>query len=541
MEEGSSGIEQGKSVGKAETGRRSLIDKLTSVIKPSGARVSIEEGNVSLEHPTRVNFRKLFGRREKVRIDDLAASLTLEEYNTYSRNVLGNIREVPDVDERFVSILQKSRQIRTNSDLRLNAARLVGEGASEKSIIEILEKGTLASDKAVNEVFSTYIRHYAEARELFTRDDIQRLWIGKSVLDTARDLESRGIPRHTIYTILKKANSWKEFVDSRNLSDEELRERFPEIKTAINLNILEDFRDPRDFYVIDESLGKENPVLEEVLKNLGVTGPVKNVYVELLDDGGEYKSVFKVNITPKSGKEKALILKIYKSRTDYDTEKYETIYEDVQEFKTIKSLESTGAAQKIYTKEPVFIDYLGERQMLVFEEFIDGKFADEFREADEETIKEVAFAYGENVAKIWNGTKITIDGMEEGAIPEDNFLHNTFFVREGGRWVAKTFDFTTVYTGYGKLEDAVAWKMEAIIASFTGENAVTEDLKSPGDPAVIESYLLGVVPQLGKDRNEFLQKLLSTIEQGRGSGYPPFENIREAVEKLTKSPHETIE
>lgn len=113
--------------------------------------------------------------------------------------------------------------------------------------------------------------------------------------------------------------------------------------------------------------------------------------------------------------------------------------------------------------------------------------------------------------------------------------------REDGRWVAKTFDFTTVFTGYGKLEDAVAWKIEALIAEFAGANIVTEELTLPGNPAVIESYLFGVTSQLGKDINEFLQRLLSTIEQGRGSDYPPLKNIRDAVEKLTNSPHETVE
>jgi hypothetical protein len=538
MTEGSSsGIEQGKTEG------RGLIPRLASVIKPSGTRASLERSASKLvkNKVVGINFRKLFGRRETVRTDDLWASLTDDEFSVvYGGSILGNTFAVRDADRSFVSILEKSREIRTDSDLRLNAARLVGEGVSEKSVIEVLEKGTLASDEAVDEVFKRYIRNYAQARELFTTEHIGGLWIGKSVLDTSGNFESKGIPRQAIYEILKKTDSWKLFVGSSKLSAEDLRVLFPEIKTAINLNILKDFRNLRLFHAIEESLGKENPALEEVLENLGVNGHVNNIGVELFDNGGEYKSVFKVTITPETGKEKVVILKIYKSAIDSHLAKSETIYEDVQEFKVIKSLESTGAAQKIYTKEPVFIDYFSKRQMLVFEEFIDGKFVDAFREADTGTIKEIAFAYGENVAKIWNGTKITIDDMEKGAIPEDNFLHNTFFVREDGRWVAKTFDFTTVFTGYGRLEDAVAWKIEAIIAEFAGVNIVTDKLTVPGDPAVAESYLLGVTSQLGEKRNEFLQRLLSVIEKGRGPDYPPLKNIREAVEKLTSLSHGTV-
>lgn len=579
-EEGSSGIEQGGSLGKSlekpenqigavqgkpESGLepsdilspsqkpditeiKRLTDELDSIIKQSGtSSSSIEEGNASLEHPVPVskikekirgiNFRKWFGRRERVRIDDLWDSLTNAEGIALSNSILGNALEVRDADQHFVSILQKSIQVRTDSDLRLNAARLVGEGVSEESVIEVMERGTLASDEAIDEVFKTYVGNYAEARRLFTTDNIEGLWIVKSVLDTAYDLKNRGIPRQTIYAILKKANSWKLFVGLSKLSDGELRVIFPEIKTAINLNVLEDFRNPRLLYLIEESLGKENPALEEVLENLGITGPIKNIDVELLDNGGEYKSVFKVTVTPEAGNKKTLVLKIYKSRMVHSIEKSKAIYEDVQEFQTIKSLESTGAVQKIYTKEPVFIDYKGRRQMLVFEEFIDGEFMERFKEADMGTRKEIAFAYGENVIKIWKGTKRTVKDMEEGAIPEDNFLHNTFLVREDGRWVAKTFDFTTVFTGYGKLQDAVVWGMEAIIANFTGENTVTKALTLPGDPTVIESYLSGVTSQLGEDRNEFLQRLLSTVEKGRGSDYPPLEHIRKAVEKLANSPH----
>jgi len=152
------------------------------------------------------------------------------------RSVLSRNFEYLDAQEHLDSVLQKSRIIRTNPSLRLNAVRLNAEGVSEKSIIEILEKGEKASERAVDEVFTGFIRNYAEAGKLSTEEtneDVENIWVGKSVVSVIRELEKR-IPKKAVAILLAETDSWKKFVNLVKLSNEELLVQAPEIVPTVN-------------------------------------------------------------------------------------------------------------------------------------------------------------------------------------------------------------------------------------------------------------------------------------------------------------------
>lgn len=126
--------------------------------------------------------------------------------------------------------------IRGSSSLPSNAVRLNAESVSEKSIIEVLEKGEKASERAVDEVFTSFIHNYAEAGELSTEkpnEEVESIWVGKSVVNVIRELEKR-IPKKAVAILLAETDSWKKFVNLVILSNEELLAQSPEIVPTIN-------------------------------------------------------------------------------------------------------------------------------------------------------------------------------------------------------------------------------------------------------------------------------------------------------------------
>ena len=198
-----------------------------------------------------------------------------EQVKDYSRrSVLGRHFEYLDAQDHLDSVLRKSRAIRTNSNLRLNAVRLNAEGVSEKSIIEVLEKGDKASERAVDEVFTGFIRNYAEAGKLSAEkpnEDVESIWVGKSVVNIIGELEKR-IPKKAVAILLTEIDSWKKFVNLVKLSNEELLVQSPEILPTINkdFNLITIHEEAKKYFSLRLSQNKRftPEQREEALKTL---------------------------------------------------------------------------------------------------------------------------------------------------------------------------------------------------------------------------------------------------------------------------------
>jgi len=262
MAEGNlSGIEQGQPVEKAAT--QGGVESITGAID----RSPLASAKKNLFHRLIPSLQSSKGHEFSTQEEIVSSartasklatmeSVTGDEHNAFGRSVMGETFMVVDADTHFASILKRSRTIRTDSKLRLSAACLVAEGVPEQSIIEVLEKGTKASDEAVDEVFKKYIGNYAEAGKL-SAEAVENLWIGKSVLEVIRELEKR-IPRQGVLAILEKTNSYKSFANSVNISDKELLDLSSEIAPIINkdFNFISLVKEAREYFVSHLSKNK---------------------------------------------------------------------------------------------------------------------------------------------------------------------------------------------------------------------------------------------------------------------------------------------
>lgn len=221
MSEGSSGIEQSPSVPQ----------NVATVNKTKTIQLNQD---LQQESSNKERFGRLkqllarFGKKQAEQPQSISDSLTPEEFG---RESVTNFVD-PHSNDHFISVLEKSEAIRVNPSLRLEASRFNAEGVSEEAIIEVLEKGEKASAQAVNEVFTRFIRHYAEVGKL-SEDNVGGLEIGKATLEAAKELEKR-IPKKAVQILLNELNSFEQFVDASKLSDQELFALSAEITPLVN-------------------------------------------------------------------------------------------------------------------------------------------------------------------------------------------------------------------------------------------------------------------------------------------------------------------
>ena len=181
---------------------------------------------------TKETVYSLLGPDGKAKKVVLSASeeLSIKSFGVEGENGIAKINA-------FWGMLLKSDKIESSAALRYNVLVILDFGVSEEAIIDVFENGASASKKALDEVFAKYIKPSSEtgtilSSDLFS-DYFRQFEAGKLISDAARAMESVGLSRDSIRSVMRDSNGFDDFARWGRQGYEELYGNmavlFPEI------------------------------------------------------------------------------------------------------------------------------------------------------------------------------------------------------------------------------------------------------------------------------------------------------------------------
>ncbi len=166
-------------------------------------------------------------RRTILELNLQTPGVTVSEAEKRSIETAAIVANKEQVFDRFVSVLGKSEITKANTKLREHAIKLLGAGAGEDSIVDVLEHGLSASKISVDDAFNSMKRiiknEFVASNSLSYAESLGDLQLGIPVLSTINSLKSKQLTTSQIVGLLDKSNTFDDFIKWGKATTEDLK------------------------------------------------------------------------------------------------------------------------------------------------------------------------------------------------------------------------------------------------------------------------------------------------------------------------------